>query len=287
MFVNSNSYDAVRKHYTDRLSHKFSDREIRSILFEVIRTRMKDPSLDAVSIQDLRFSESDLLYFRDVRNKLLTNEPVQYVLGSVHFYNLDLLIDKRALIPRPETEELVDWVVQTERNPGIIIDFCSGSGCIALSLKSKYPQANIITVEKSTEAISLIRENVGNTGLDLDIAEIDVLDPSQMATLTEKADVIVSNPPYVLESDREEMELNVLEYEPEMALFVSDDDPLIFYRALAKDAKNRLNPGGSVYFEIHEKYGTEVLALLRDIGFVNIELRKDLQGRDRMVRGNI
>lgn len=288
MFVTSNSFDSLKRHFISELGEQFSEREIRSMLFDLIRLRLNDTEIDMISVNDLRFSESDLLYFRDVRKRLLKGEPFQYILGSVHFYGLDLLVEPGVLIPRPETEELVDWVLKTRQDPTILIDLCAGSGCIGLSLKSNFPDANVLAVEKSEEAIKVIQKNVAKSGLSLNLVSGDVLQNNFLQELENgSVDVIISNPPYVLESDKQYMSDHVLKFEPHMALFVEDSDPLLFYRSIAIRAKELLKEGGGLYFEIHENFGQEVVQLLIDLGFVNIELRKDLQGKDRMVRGKI
>jgi release factor glutamine methyltransferase len=231
-----------------------------------------------------KFSESDLLYFREVRNRLLANEPIQYILGTSHFYGIDLISDKRGLIPRPETEELVDWIVNSHEKPSRIADICSGSGCIALALKKAFPNSNVLALEISDEALELIAENSNRTRLEIEYVKGDALDVSDTVQLIEKVDILVSNPPYVLESDKGQMQPNVLEFEPHLALFVPDNDPLLFYRSIAQIAQAALNVGGALYFEIHENYADHVIELMELHGFVNIELRKDLQGKPRMLK---
>jgi release factor glutamine methyltransferase len=284
MFVTSNSFDSLLAHFNDRLSVQFSHSEIRIILLEAVRARLKQPDLSAIDIGNMRFSESDLLFFREVRTRLLNQEPLQYVIGTSHFYGLDLKADKRALIPRPETEELVDWIVKENTNPDEIVDLCSGSGCIGLALKKAFPNSEVRAVELSEEAIELIEENKILTGLEIQVIQADVLNWNNSLIDAESADVIVSNPPYVLESDKAEMKENVLDFEPHLALFVSNADPLIFYKAIASLAKYTLKKGGQLYFEFHEKYAEELIQLMEEEGFVNIEVRKDLQLKDRMLR---
>lgn len=286
MFVSSNSFDSLKKHFIDELGALFSERELRSILLQVVRKRLNNPNLDQISVRDAKFSESDLLYFRSIRKRLLANEPIQYVLGEVSFYGLELISDSRALIPRPETEELVDWIVSEWKGEGEIMDVCAGSGCIALALKSVFKENEIIALELSDEALSLIEENARKTDLDLSIRKGDALSVEMWDQIhSESLSLIVSNPPYVLESDKAQMQQNVLDFEPHMALFVEDHDPLLFYREIATNGLRVLNKNGWIYFEIHEALGQEMIQLLQEIGFVNIELRKDLQGKDRMIRG--
>lgn len=286
MFVSSNSYEALRNHFNEELGSLFNERELRSILLQIVRKRLGDPNLDQVSLRSCKFSESDLLFFRAIRKRLLANEPLQYVLGEVSFYGLELNSDSRALIPRPETEELVDWIASDWKGQETILDVCAGSGCIALALQSVFSQHETVALELSDDALALIDENCVKTGLNLTIQKFDALSSEMWGQFgSESIGLIVSNPPYVLESDKGEMHENVLAFEPHMALFVSDDDPLLFYRQIAENGIRVLKKDGWIYFEIHESLGQQMIQLLEGIGFVNIELRKDLQGKSRMIRG--
>lgn len=215
--------------------------------------------------------------------ELLAWRPVQYVLGEAWFAGLRLQVDERVLIPRPETEELVEWCL-SNRPPAHarILDAGTGSGCIALALRKALPQADILAADVSPPALEVATANARNTGLPLRFLELDLLDRSAMGQLPE-LDIILSNPPYVPASDRTEMRDNVLRYEPHLALFVADTDPLRFYDAIADMALDRLVSGGSLYFEIHEARGPQALRLLERKGFRETALRQDLSGRDRMV----
>ncbi|MDG1742336.1 MAG: peptide chain release factor N(5)-glutamine methyltransferase [Crocinitomicaceae bacterium] len=287
MFVQSNSLRGIKDYFHKELSSLYSEREIKQIVKLLTVKLLKISDLDYISSSNLKFSESDLLFFRTALNRLRDQEPFQYVLGEVEFYNLRLTVDSRALIPRPETEELVHWIghdfnSNEELN---IIDVCSGSGCIAFSLKSKFTRAKIIALEHSVQACSLIRENGLRTQLDVDVFEADVLDPITYRKMNKASfDVWVSNPPYIPVKEMSDMSKNVLDYEPGIALFVDDSDPLLFYREIAEKAKLYLRSGGALYFEIHEDFGAQIEVLLKSFGFVNIELRKDLQGKTRMVK---
>ena len=283
MFVQHNDLSGIKAYFSQKLADLFTESEIRSITKQVVLDRMKIDSTEYL-IGDLRFSESDLLHFRSIIRRLLKNEPLQHVLGSVHFCQLELISDKRALIPRPETEELVQWIREESQNQQNlkIVDICAGSGCIALAVKDYLPNSNVIALELSDDALNLIEENKNHTGLEIEVHKFDALkdDYSQFSS----ADVIVSNPPYIPTKDKAFMAANVLDFEPDMALFVSDDDPLVFYREIGIGAMTALTNQGWLYFEIHEDLGNETLDLLKKIGFVNTELRKDLQGKDRMIR---
>ena len=286
MFVEKNDLASLKKYFSNKLTN-FSPSEINSIVKQLVIKRLDIDESDYIFSNSLLFSESDLLYFRSVVKRLEQNEPFQHVLGEVEFYGLILKSDGRALVPRPETEELVDWVVNEclgESNLNIM-DLCAGSGCIAFGLKSVLKDVKVIAVELSKKAITLIEENKMETKLSIDILEADVLKRDSFLQF-EKAsfDCWVSNPPYIPNKDKAMMHQNVLDFEPGMALFVEDELPLVFYTEIAKNANEYLKEGGHLFFEIHESYGPEMVSLLDNIGFVNIELRKDLQGRDRMIK---
>lgn len=285
MFVKANTLREIRAYFQQELQHLYSENELKIILRTLYEKRFGTTGNFLLAQED-RLSESDLLFFHNALKRLRANEPFQYVVGETEFYGLTLKTDARALIPRPETEELVDWVLNESR-PSKVLDLCAGSGCIALALKSKLPEAQIVAVEWSEAALKLIEENRQATKLDLAVVHADVLVASYMDFTGEEVDVIVSNPPYIPLMDKERMEANVLDFEPEMALFVEDDDPLIFYREIIARSKAVLQQEGWIYFEIHEDLAKGVVSLFEENGFVNIEVRKDLQGKERMVRAQV
>lgn len=220
----------------------------------------------------------------EVVRRLKNYEPIQYVLGQTEFFGLCLKVSPAVLIPRPETEELVDWVL-SEVRPGTlsVLDVGTGSGCIALALKNRLPLARVSAVDISEEALELARQNAAENCLEVDFRREDIL--KWEASFWSEYDVVVSNPPYVRNSEKAQMEKNVLEYEPETALFVSDEDPLVFYRAIAGFAARYLKPGGHLFFEINEFLGEEMKRLLLELGFVGLQLRTDVNGRPRMIVG--
>ena len=242
--------------------------------------------LELINFNNLRLSESELLYFRSVLNRLLKDEPFQYIIGECWFFDLNLKIDERALIPRPETEELVYWMKEVlTQDSSKIADLCSGSGCVALALKSIYKNAEVNAIEISKDAVNLIGENAIRTGLSLRVLDFDVLESDNYSVFEKNSfDCWVSNPPYIPYSERKLMAKNVIEFEPGLALFVPDDNALVFYEAIASNALIYLKNNGFLFFEIHEEYELEVLRILKSFGFVNIELRKDLQGKSRMIK---
>ena len=287
MFVKGNTLSDLKVYFQQKLAGSFTNREIKQILKEVSFKRLNVNDERYILSDDVKLSESDLLYFKSVVNRLLQNEPLQYIIGETTFYGLRLKTDQRALIPRPETEELVDWICQEYKGQKDlhIVDLCSGTGCIALALKSVFKDSRITAVEWSKDAVDLLKENIEFTGLHVEVIHDDVTSD----TLTRhfehgSIDIIVSNPPYIPTSEMDQMESNVLDYEPQMALFVEDTNPLLFYSWIANHTHVLLKKGGGVYFEVNEGHGYQVENLLESKGLVNIELRKDLEGRDRMVR---
>ena len=291
MFVQTNSVQSIRQYFKSRLETMFSDNEIKLIGNEVICQRLKLSPSDLIGVNDQLLSESDLLFFRSVVKRLLNNEPFQYIVGNAHFYGLELISDKRALIPRPETEELVEWIKEVYLNNNEklnVVDVCTGSGCIALALKSTFPNSKISATDISSEALELARENADKTGVDVEFKQfsaIDEVDYDQKANFQlESFDCWVSNPPYIPEEEKKLMADNVLEFEPHLALFVPNETALVFYDKIAQMAIKYLKSNGNLFFEIHENLAKETKDLLEKIGFQHVEIRKDLQGKDRMIK---
>ena len=287
MFVQSNTVKAVKTYFSDRLETIFSPNEIKLIVNQAISSRLNLNKGELILADEMRLSESDLLYFRSIVKRLLNNEPLQYIFGDTEFYGLIIKCDKRALIPRPETEELVDWVVADLKQKQVekILDLCTGSGCIALALKSQFSKAKIHAVDYSSDALELAKENSVRLQLDITMIELDVLkDLSDNNFDLDSYDVWISNPPYIPVNEKTLMHSNVLDFEPEMALFVADDKALIFYQVIAEKALRYLKTGGHLYFELNENYAEETFELITDLGFEAVELKLDLQGKKRMLK---
>lgn len=287
MFVQNNTLAATRRYFNAELEVLFSVNELKIMFHASAEARLKIPFSEVQFADDFRLSESDLLYFRSVVKRLQAHEPFQYIVGNTDFYGLMLYCDSRALIPRPETEELVAWVIESlqgQKN-GKIADICTGSGCIALALKSELPHFEILATDKSKDALALAEKNAKKVKLDIQLCEADALQPLDSDLFSQNSfSVWVSNPPYIPEKDKKWMHKNVLDFEPEMALFVSDQDPLIFYREIGKQALIYLQAGGQLFFEIHENLALETQILLEQLGFEEIELKEDLQGKKRMLK---
>ena len=224
-----------------------------------------------------------------VLNRLQTGEPLQYILGHTEFYGLPFKVDQSVLIPRPETEELVEWILTSvngsELAAGNILDIGTGSGCIAISLKANLPGAQISAIDISTKALEIAKQNADLNNVKVNFIEADILN-TKSEIVNPKFDIIVSNPPYVTQHDKTQMHTNVTDFEPHTALFVPENDPLIFYDAISDYASNNLTTNGLLFFEINENLGEETVELLKFKGFNNIKLRKDMSGRDRMIRTN-
>jgi len=286
MFVKDNTLHSARNYFTESLN-EFSDSELKSMWTEIICKRFNWSRSDLLMNKDFRLSESDLLYIRSFVKRLQNNEPFQYLIGETEFYGLKIKCDKRALIPRPETEELVDWISEILA-PMKIVDICSGSGCIALALKSTFKSASIIGIDISQDAVGLSNENAILNHLQVDFQTGDALDISaEIWNSFSEIDIIVSNPPYIPEKEKSEIAPNVLNFEPHLALFVEDQSPIIFYQRIAKIALKSLKKSGFLFFELHYKFAIEVEEYLKEIGFSEITIKKDLQGKNRMLRAKL
>lgn len=215
--------------------------------------------------------------------ELRAARPMQYLLGETEFYGRSFRVDERVLIPRPETEELVDWIVRDERQATRLLDVGTGSGAIAVSLALELPQAEVTAIDLSTDALTLAAENAERLGASVRFVEADALQGLAQRFAAETFDLIVSNPPYVPDSDRLTMHRNVLDYEPHLALFVPDQDSLRFYRAIAQAAQQLLKPGGKLYFEIYHKAADSLEQLLCALGYEEVTVRRDLFDKPRML----
>lgn len=232
--------------------------------------------------KDINFRQKDKDRLEDILTRLKRYEPLQYVLGECAFCGLMFRVTSDVLIPRPETAELVDWIVADHAGKDVsVLDVGTGSGCIAVALGHRLERASVTAWDVSGAALQVARGNASRNGVDVNFQQVDVL---QAEVPELHVDVLVSNPPYVTGKERAEMERNVLDWEPETALFVPDDDPLLFYRAIAEHGLRLLKKGGCIYFEINRAFGRETESLLERLGYCQVELRKDSYGNDRMVK---
>ena len=255
-------------------------------IFFIVAERMKDVPRSRFSrISQAVLSAGEEKLLQQYLLRLKEGEPVQYVTGHTWFCGLEFHVDKNVLIPRPETEELVEWVVSNCRFPVnqlSILDVGTGSGCIAISLKRRIRKATVTGIDSSSAALAVAARNSSDLGVEVAFMEMDFTDEASRAGLG-RYDIIISNPPYIPASEAAEMEKNVVGFEPHQALFVQDEDPLIFYRALAEFGKNHLAEKGNLYAEMHFANAESVERLFRESGY-QAETRKDMQGKTRMIR---
>jgi release factor glutamine methyltransferase len=275
--------DVVRE-YRAELGDIYSDNEIRTIGYLVSEHLLNYSKIDFHLKDQEPISAEMAEKFRHSLERLKHGEPVQYITGSTEFYGLPLRVDRRVLIPRPETEEMVDWIIRENRDlPVRILDAGTGSGCIAVSLAVNMPEASLSACDISEEALNLAMNNAKLNRASIRFFIYDLLGKKDI--LPEKYEVIVSNPPYVRLGEKVMMKRNVLDYEPGLALFVPDEDPLLYYRSLILLGRRYLYDGGKLYLEINERFPAEVVRLMENAGFYGIEVRRDLYGKARMVRG--
>jgi release factor glutamine methyltransferase len=266
------------------LSSFYDTMEIESFFFLILEQFRNLKRIDLALQPDLEFTEAEISQWNLVLEQLKIEIPIQYILGKTHFYGLEFQVNPNVLIPRPETEELVDWIIKTNSNGNLspikIIDIGTGSGCIAISLAKNLPNASVFALDVSKKALEIAQKNAIQNETKITFIEKNIL---EITNFEQQFDVIVSNPPYVRNLEKAEIKKNVLENEPHLALFVADDDALLFYRKIGQIAMKNLQSGGQLYFEINQYLGKETVDLLADLGFQNIELRQDIYGNNRMI----
>jgi release factor glutamine methyltransferase len=278
------------KHYRDyfiqELTSLYDVGEAESFFYLILEAKHQLKRVDIALQPDLAFSETELKTWSSILEQLKKEIPIQYILGVTHFYGLEFEVNSAVLIPRPETEELVDWIIQNSKlkaqNSKLkILDIGTGSGCIGIALAKNLPNAQVFALDVSEKALATAKKNAEKNQVKLTFIHQSILETVDLA---QEFDIIVSNPPYVRELEKLEIKNNVLDNEPHLALFVEDNDALIFYRKIAQLAQKNLNPKGQLYFEINQYLGQEMLDLLRGMGFKNCELRQDIYGNDRMIQ---
>jgi len=275
----------AKKYLTGPLKTIYEEGEAAGIADLVLEYLTGNDKLERASARQILLTPEQQEKQGSILNRLLTHEPVQYVLNQSWFGGLKFYVDNNVLIPRPETEELVECIITHCKFPVNalkILDIGSGSGCIPIALKRRIRKAEVWSCDISAKALEVAKRNAETLGAEINFIQLDFLDKAAWNQLP-SFDIIVSNPPYVPEKDKDTMKPNVLQYEPASALFVPDNDPLIFYKAIAEFGKEHLNKGGSIYCEIHEATGEEVARLFNLNGY-STELKKDMQQKDRMVK---
>ncbi|MFY7739891.1 MAG: peptide chain release factor N(5)-glutamine methyltransferase [Flavobacterium sp.] len=272
--------------FIQELSPLYDEKEIESFFYIVLENFHNKKRIDLALNPSMEMDAVQLLRWESVLADLKTEKPIQYILGETDFYGLPFLVNENTLIPRPETEELVEWILEStkyeEQSTKLnILDIGTGSGCIAIPLAKNLPSAQVSAIDVAEKALATAHKNAEINKVDVNFMLKNILETE---VLDEKYDIIVSNPPYVRNLEKEEIKPNVLEYEPHLALFVEDNDALLFYRKIAELAKKNLSENGKLYFEINQYLGKETVELLEEMGFKNIVLKKDIYGNDRMIR---
>ena len=280
---------ALKSHFFSELNTIQEDSEIESFFFILTEYVHNLKRIDVSLNPDFEVSEADLEKWNTIISELKTEKPIQYITGEAWFYGYRFEVNENTLIPRPETEELVEWIVDGLKVKGYglrVLDIGTGSGCIPISLKKEIPNAIISAIDVSEKALEKARKNAKDNQVEVDFINLDILQsPNLQISKSPNLlfDIIVSNPPYVRNLEKQEIKKNVLDYEPHLALFVEDSDALLFYRKIAQLALTSLTPNGKLFFEINQYLGKETVELLESLGFKNIELRKDFVGNDRMI----
>jgi release factor glutamine methyltransferase len=287
-------------HFKNSLSEIYPTTEIDSFFFLLMEEYLDLQRIDTVLKPDFKIDEENLSILKKALARLQKEEPIQYIIGKTEFYGLPFLVNENTLIPRPETEELVEWILEEvgswkfEAGSEMlevgndkslsILDIGTGSGCIPISLAKNLSEVKISAIDVSVEALKIAKKNAALHKVAVNFLQVDIL---QAEKLPQNFDIIISNPPYVRELEKVEIQNNVLQNEPHLALFVSDKNPLIFYDKIADLAKNNLTKNGLLFFEINQYLGKETCDLLERKGFKNINLKKDLFGNDRMIKASL
>ncbi|MFY7957559.1 MAG: peptide chain release factor N(5)-glutamine methyltransferase [Flavobacterium macrobrachii] len=290
----------VIKNYKNRFLHALSslydEKEIESFFYLTLEKLHQKKRIDLALQPDLAMDETQFSQWETVLAELKTHKPIQYILGETEFYGLPFLVNENVLIPRPETEELVQLILddlsiraQSRSENITILDIGTGSGCIPISLKKNLPSAEVFAIDVSKNALEVAQKNAEINRVEVNFIEANILLTDSLVLPTRNTqhatlfDIIVSNPPYVRNLEKAEINPNVLEFEPHLALFVEDNDALLFYRKITELAKNHLSENGKLYFEINQYLGKETVALVESYGFNNVQLIKDIYGNDRMI----
>lgn len=285
-----------RSFFCELLSPIYDSIEAESFFYLILEEHHQLKKIDLALNPDLTFSDEALQVWNSILEQLQHQIPIQYIIGKTQFYGLDFQVNSNVLIPRPETEELVEWIIQSQKNdlkkqPSAIgkqnlkiLDVGTGSGCIAVALAKNIPDATVYALDVSTKALEIAQKNALLNKVNVTFIQKNILETKD---LEDKFDIIVSNPPYVREVEKLEMNKNVLDNEPHLALFVPDSDALLFYKKITELARKNLFDNGQLYFEINQYLGQETLFLIEKMGFKEVELRKDTYSNDRMIQAKL
>ena len=277
-----------RDQFIQTLSPVHGEGETESFFYLILEEKQQLKRIDLALQPDLVFTDEEILVWNIFLEQLKLEIPVQYLLGKTSFYGLDFEVNENVLIPRPETEELVEWIIESQKlnvdNPKVkILDIGTGSGCIAISLAKNIPNAKVFAIDVSEKALATAQKNAELNKVNVTFLNQNILETEDLG---QQFDIIVSNPPYVRNLEKAEIKKNVLDNEPHLALFVEDTDALVFYKKIAELAQKNLTQKGQLYFEINQYLGKEMIDLLQIMAFKNIELRKDIYGNDRMTKAD-
>ncbi|MAZ72626.1 MAG: protein-(glutamine-N5) methyltransferase, release factor-specific [Flavobacteriaceae bacterium] len=274
----------LKINFIEALSGGYPPEEIQSFFHWLAESYLGYSRFDVSVKAEEEVSKEISAKFHTALQRLQNHEPIQYIIGETEFYGLPFIVTPATLIPRPETEELVHWIIEESKNQKSdfkILDIGTGTGCIAVSLAKNIKNAQVSALDISAEAIKVAQKNAAIHKVEVTFFQADIL---KTKTLPQQYHVIVSNPPYVRNLEKAHMQPNVVQHEPESALFVTNEDPLLFYRKITQRAKTHLTPNGSLYFEINEYLSKEMKQLLEQEGFTEIELKKDMFGKYRMLK---
>ncbi len=272
----------LTKYIEEELKNSYSPSEIKALSRIIIENVCGSRSVDAITCKCSNLSDNQRQKTEDILSRLRKHEPIQYIVNEAYFYGLTFYVNPHVLIPRPETEELVEWILNTAGNDAAdILDIGTGSGCIAITLAKKWSKATVFAWDFSSRALEVASQNAKRNQVSVQFETRDVFAET---TSPHMFDVIVSNPPYIMFCERGNMQKNVLDYEPASALFVPNEHPLIFYERIADIAMQKLRGNGFLFFEINQAKGNDVLEMLSKKGFQEIELKKDISGNNRMVK---
>ncbi|MCF7568174.1 peptide chain release factor N(5)-glutamine methyltransferase [Sabulilitoribacter arenilitoris] len=285
----------IQYKFHEALHAIYAKEEIDSFFFMLIESFYNVSRLKLAMEPDFKINDDTLIL--NALTALVKEKPIQYILGETEFYGLPFKVNNHVLIPRPETEELVDWIINSVTSSAVekslnILDIGTGSGCIAISLAKNLPNAKAYALDVSKDALMVAEENAELNNVEIDFIETDILRVKNQIPKTKtfknlEFDIIVSNPPYVREQEKTKMKANVLNNEPHLALFVKDKNPLLFYESISEYAADKLKDKGLLFFEINEYLGNDMIQLLKRKHFKNIELKKDIYKKDRMIKGEI
>ncbi len=278
-----------KTHFFDLLKNIQDEQEIESFFFILTEYLHNLKRIDVALNPDFEISDAAIEKWNAILAQLQQEKPIQYITREAWFYGLRFEVNENTLIPRPETEELVEWIIESQKSEVQsrkleILDIGTGTGCIPISVKTNLPQANVSAIDVSEKALEVAKRNAASNKVEINFIQTNIL---EVLDLNQNFDVIVSNPPYVRNLEKQEIKKNVLDYEPHLALFVEDNDALLFYRKIAQLALKNLSPNGLLFFEINQYLGKETVGLLENLGFKNIELKKDMYGNDRMIKCSI